>query len=368
MTLAILGLPLVSFAISWTLTLFIRRVAPRLGWLDNPGGRKIHAAPKPLGGGTAIFLGIALPLVGGLAYLHLQPAVAHDYLLNLGAGARSGVAVLAALVAMHALGLRDDKKALGPVIKLVVQLAIIGTLVIAMDLRVLTLLDGLLGMGRWPSVVVTILWITAVTNAFNFLDNMDGLSAGVAAVCTVAFLATALSINQWFVAAMLALLLGSLLGFLCFNFPPASIFMGDGGSLVIGLLLGILTVRTTYLERSAQPLAGNWYKLLAPVVVLALPLYDLVVVTGIRLMRGKSPFVGDTNHFSHRLVARGMSRSTAVLCLYLVTAATSVAAVLLPQVSGTGAVLIFLQTVLVLGVVALLEQHPLPPGRDDRDS
>src|SRR5207253_10262077 len=97
------------------------------------------------------------------------------------------------------------------------------------------------------------------------------------------------------------------------------------------------------------------------VIVLAVPLYDLVVVSVIRLARGKSPFVGDTNHFSHRLVARGMSRRTAVLCIYLITAATSIAAILLPHVqSASAACLIFAQTLLVLGVVALLEQHPLP--------
>src|SRR5205823_10859755 len=213
--------------------------------------------------------------------------------------------------------------------------------------------------------ILTILWIAGITNAFNFLDNMDGLSTGVAAVCTVAFLVTALSIGQWFVAACLALLLGSLLGYLCFNFPPASIFMGDSGSLVIGFLLGVLTVRTTFLPKGVNWAAG-WYAVFAPVIVLAVPLYDLIVVSVIRLMRGKSPFVGDTNHFSHRLVARGMSRRTAVLCLYLITAATSIAAILLPHVDTTfGAVLIFCQTLLILGVVALLEQHPLPVARQE---
>jgi UDP-GlcNAc:undecaprenyl-phosphate GlcNAc-1-phosphate transferase len=99
----------------------------------------------------------------------------------------------------------------------------------------------------------------------------------------------------------------------------------------------------------------------APVIVLAVPLYDLIVVSVIRLSRGKSPFVGDTNHFSHRLVARGMSRRTAVLCLYLITAATAIAAIMLPHASSRGvALLIFAQTILILGVVALLEQHPLP--------
>jgi UDP-GlcNAc:undecaprenyl-phosphate GlcNAc-1-phosphate transferase len=233
-------------------------------------------------------------------------------------------------------------------------------------MRAMTFLDSW-GFGQTPSTVITMMWIVGITNAFNFLDNMDGLSAGVAAVCTTAFLVTAISIEQWFVAATLALLLGALLGFLFWNFPPAKIFMGDSGSLVIGFVLGVLTVRTTYLP-PGQKFAAGWYSVFAPVIVLALPLYDLVVVTIIRLARGKSPFVGDTNHFSHRLVARGMSRRTAVLCLYLITAATAVAAILLPHVqSAFGAILIFAQTLLVLGVVALLEQHPLPAS-DDHES
>ncbi len=260
---------------------------------------------------------------------------------------------------MHLLGLWDDRKPLGPYVKLIAQLSIISLLVVGYDLRALAILDKL-GWGKFPSWVVTILWIGAITNAFNFLDNMDGLSAGIAAVCATAFLITALSIGQYFVAGMLALLVGALLGFLCFNFPPATIFMGDSGSLLVGLLLGILTIRTTYLPAGVD-IARGWYALFAPVIVLALPLYDFIVVSIIRVSRGKSPFVGDTNHFSHRLVARGMSRRTAVLCLYLITAATSIAAIILPHVGSTfGAMLIFGQTILILCVVALLEQHPLP--------
>jgi UDP-GlcNAc:undecaprenyl-phosphate/decaprenyl-phosphate GlcNAc-1-phosphate transferase len=122
----------------------------------------------------------------------------------------------------------------------------------------------------------------------------------------------------------------------------------------------VLTVRTTFLPKG-QDWGAGWYAVFAPLIVLAVPLYDLIVVSVIRISRGKNPFVGDTNHFSHRLVARGMSRRTAVLTLYLLTAATSVAAILLPYVTSTfAAMLIFAQTLLVLGVVALLEQHPLP--------
>ena len=373
MKLPILLLPLISFVISWVSTFAIKRIAPRFNFVDKPGHRKIHHIPKPLGGGIAIFLGIALPLLAGMLGLFILQNPRPD-LAPYWSGARQqaplGLGVLLAMLGMHLLGLVDDRKAMGPFIKLFIQFGITTSLVAVMELlarqtpslrlRALSMLDDRMGIGPIPSVALTVIWIGAITNAFNFLDNMDGLSAGIAAVCATAFLVTALSIGQYFVAAMLAMLLGSLIGFLCFNFAPATIFMGDSGSLLIGFVLGVLTVRTTYLPQGVD-IAHGWYALFAPVIVLALPLYDLIVVSMIRISRGKSPFVGDTNHFSHRLVARGMSRRTAVLCLYLVTAATSIAAIILPHVGSTfGAMLIFTQTILVLCVVALLEQHPLP--------
>jgi UDP-GlcNAc:undecaprenyl-phosphate/decaprenyl-phosphate GlcNAc-1-phosphate transferase len=366
MIFPILCLPAISFIISWLATLLIRRLALKIGFVDKPGGRKVHANPKPLGGGIAIFAAVAIPLLAALALLSSLPSNGSGARWNpayiRGAKEHSPLALgmIGTMLLMHLLGLADDRKSLGPILKLLVQLVMIGLFVILFDCRALTALDHL-GMGHWPSVIVTTLWIAGITNAFNFLDNMDGLSAGVAAVCTTAFLIAALSIQQWFVAAALALLLGALLGFLCFNFPPATIFMGDSGSLIIGLLLGVLTVRTTYLP-IGTPWAQGWYAVFAPVIVLAVPLYDLIVVSMIRICRGKSPFVGDTNHFSHRLLARGMTRRTAVLCIYLITASTSVAAILLPHVTPKFAPLIFVQTLLILFVVALLERHPLPTG------
>lgn len=382
---AILGLGVVSFVISWAGTMTMKHVAPRIGFVDKPGHRKIHANPKPLGGGVAVFWAIALPMLGILGFINLvnpykdqRPGTivlhewhgpitsVNDILDQYASGVRQqspmALGLLAATFALHLMGLVDDKRALGPYSKLVVQLGVTTALVIGCDLRALT------ALGYWPSVAVTVLWITAITNAFNFLDNMDGLSAGIAAVCATAFLITAILIGQWFVAGMLALLIGALVGFLCFNFPPASIFMGDSGSLVVGFLMGVLTVRTTFLPKG-QDLAAGWYAVFAPLIVLALPLYDLIVVSMIRLSRGKSPFQGDTNHFSHRLVRRGMSKRTAVLCLWLVTATTSIAAIVLPHVgSSFAAVLIFVQTLLILGVVLLLEQHPLPIPKEENNA
>ena len=394
MQLAILATGLLSLAVALLATAAMIRLAPRLGLVDAPGHRKIHRAPTPLGGGVAILLGTITPLLAALIFCHftrppgpptydaMSPAtvawqgpipkfdpgtgpfgVSWDYYGGVRLQTPLALGLIAALLAMHALGLWDDQKALGPFLKLALQLTITAAFVTLSDVRLLTALDHL-GAGRWPSVLLTVLWVGTITNAFNFLDNMDGLSAGVAAVCSAAFLLVALLIGQWFVAATLAALLGSLLGFLWFNFPPAKIFMGDSGSLLVGFLLGVLTVQTTFLP-SGRSLAAGWYAVVAPLVVLALPLYDFLTVSLIRLSRGKSPFVGDTNHFSHRLVARGMTRRTAVLCLYLVTAATATAAVLLVYVdSAFAAMLIFAQTLLVLGVVALLEQPP-PPGRDE---
>lgn len=364
---SILLLGLVSFVISWVLTLTMMRVAPRIGFVDKPGGRKIHANPKPLGGGVAIFWAFAVPMLGYVAAAYMFPRgtwhtpvddAQGKLQIALAGGIRMhapmALTFLAATFAIHVMGLLDDRKALGPFVKLIGQFIAAAVLVGCFpEMRVLT------ALGSGVSIAASILWIVAITNAFNFLDNMDGLSGGVAAVCTTAFLITTLIIHQWFVAASLGILLGATLGFLFWNFPPAKIFMGDSGSLVIGFILGVLTVRTTFLPPGVEWGAG-WYAVFAPVIVLALPLYDLLVVSAIRVSRGKSPFVGDTNHFSHRLVARGMSKRTAVLCLYLVTATTSISAILLPHVQSTfAAMLIFAQTLLILGLVALLEQHPL---------
>ena len=368
MILPILSLAGVSFVIAWVLTFVIRRVAIRIGFVDKPGHRKIHSKPIALGGGIAIFLAFALPMTAallavraGVPMLGWGTQIEEAYRVALVNGVLEqtplAVSFLLACLVLHLMGLWDDRKALGPYSKLVIQLAVAaGIVAYNKDLRALT------AWGEIPSFVLTVLWIAAVTNAFNFLDNMDGLSAGVACVCAFCFFVTAMSIEQWFVAASLALLIGALLGFLCFNFPPASIFMGDSGSLVIGFILGVLTIRTQYLH-TGEDFGAGWYAVFVPVIVLAVPLYDLIIVSMIRISRGRSPFKGDTNHFSHRLVARGMSKRTAVLCLYLLSAATGVGAIILPNAqSAFVATLIFVQTLLVLGVVALLEQHPLPPN------
>jgi UDP-GlcNAc:undecaprenyl-phosphate GlcNAc-1-phosphate transferase len=260
----------------------------------------------------------------------------------------------------------DDRRPLGPWVKLAIMAVPAFAVPLLSDTRLLTLLDGHVG-GPWLSIVVTALWFLVVTNAMNFMDNMDGLAGGVGVVASACFLGATLMQGQWFVSACLALLIGSLLGFLWFNFPlrrPASIFMGDGGSLVVGFLLAFLTVRTTYsVIEPGTAAATNWYAVFMPVIVLAVPLYDFVTVVLIRLSQGRSPFVGDLQHLSHRLVRRGLSRRAAVVAICGFTAVTGMNGVFLRELPPMAAVFAGVQTLVVLLLIALLEYAATPKGQ-----
>jgi UDP-GlcNAc:undecaprenyl-phosphate/decaprenyl-phosphate GlcNAc-1-phosphate transferase len=353
---AVIALIALAFGLSATGTFFSRTLAMRLGMLDQPSGHKAHHTPIPLLGGSAIFAAAGLPVVVASLMAMIwnaggaPPWLGETLIRHIpGAASKAPLAlgILAGAALLHAVGLCDDKRALGPWIKLTLQFLVAAWAVVFCDVRVLRL------AGPAVSCVVSILWLVTITNAFNFLDNMDGLSAGVAAICAAALLAAAVSLGQLFVSAWLCLLLGALLGFLPFNFSPASSYMGDAGSLVIGFLLGVLSCLTSYI----QPDRGfTVYGVLAPLVLMAVPLYDVVSVIVLRLRAGQNPTSGDRRHFSHRLLRRGMGPRTAVLTIYLCTAATAIAASLLPHVSTwVPAILIFVQTAIIVMIIALLE-------------
>jgi UDP-GlcNAc:undecaprenyl-phosphate GlcNAc-1-phosphate transferase len=352
-----LSLIVVALALSLPLTWVCRSAAGRLGQLDQPGHRKIHDRPIPVTGGIAIFWATAVPMLAALAaawwlptslWESLAPA-AVEHLPGVRQQTGMGLTLVGCLAGLHLVGVIDDRASLGPFLKLFVQIIAAAALAVFFDVRLLTLLGGPV------SIVVTVFWFVTITNAFNFLDNMDGLSGGVATICSAILLACALLSGQWFIAAVAALLIGALLGFLWFNFPPASIFMGDGGSLVVGFLVAFCAVRVTYTNLDAS--AAHWWAVLTPLVVLAIPLYDLTSVTLIRISQGRSPFVGDTQHFSHRLVQRGLTRPAAVIVIYACTLATGLSGVLLTQVAHAWqAALIAGQTLAVLVLLALLER------------
>lgn len=381
MTLAVLGLLLVGLAIGWPLTAALVRIGHRAGALDTHGGpgHVKELRPVPNIGGIAIFTSIALPMLIGLAWIGLAgDAWIGEIVPELGAHVErvretmpTALAMLAALAALHVLGLIDDRRGLGAPIKLVVQFAAAGAMVLWFDVRLLTALDGWFGGGQIASIIVSILWIVLITNAVNFLDNMDGLAGGVCAIAGAFFLIATILNAQWFIAATLGLMIGGLIGFLFFNFPRkdggARIFMGDGGSLVLGFLLAILTMRTTYYDPAQESyvLGGGWYAVFMPVIVLAIPLYDFFTVTAIRVSQGSSPFVGDQQHFSHRLVERGMTKRGAVLVIWAATAVTGVGGVSLGSLEAWQAALVGVQTLLVLGMLAIIE-HASRHARNGR--
>ncbi len=205
--------------------------------------------------------------------------------------------------------------------------------------------------------VISVFWIVGLINSFNMLDNMDGLSGGVAAIAAsmlvIVLLTTPDPVTrqpQLFVAGFLLVVAGSLLGFLWHNRPPARIFMGDAGSYLVGYSLATATSMATFTGGNLPP-----HTILAPLCILAVPLYDTTTVVIIRLRQGRSPFEGDKNHFSHRLVELGMSKGQAVLTIYLVTATCGLAGLLLHQVDGAGAVVVVLQVLCMMAVICVLE-------------
>ncbi len=308
-----------SFLAAALLTPLAQALARRWGFLDRPGGRKSHAHPIPLLGGGAIYLAIVAALL----------AAGRPFL-------RQTAALLTGATLVALLGLVDDRRALSPGLKFGGQ-TVAAALVLWSGIRV--------QIFPWTAlnVFVTLLWIVGVTNAFNLLDNMDGLSAGTAAICAAFFLLLAAGSGQFLVGALSAALLGASLGFLLYNFNPAQIFMGDAGSLLIGFLLAVIGIKLRFPN---LPTRVSW---LLPVLVLGVPLFDTALVTISRLRRGRSPFLGGQDHLSHRLLLLGLSRREAVLVLYLASGALGVLALFLHLSSPREA----LGLTLVLGFLAV---------------
>jgi UDP-GlcNAc:undecaprenyl-phosphate/decaprenyl-phosphate GlcNAc-1-phosphate transferase len=346
---------LTSAGLSFAMTPLIRRLAPALGLVDFPGHRKVHVQPTPRGGGIAIFLGFFVPtvvtvtacLLGGSKYLAgIDPVVEaiHETPGRLAQFLAIGIGACV----LFLTGLADDRWNLSWKFRLGVQLSVaVG--VVAAGVRATVFVSQ-----PWFGFLATVLWILVLTNAMNFLDNMDALSAGIGLIASLIFAAILIGMVRnpaWSIATPLLFLAGSLVGFLIWNRPPASIFMGDCGSNLIGFLLATLTVTGTFYESS-----GSRHVMLAPLCVMAVPLYDFCSVILIRLSQRRSPFHGDKSHFSHRLVELGMQPANAVLTIHLTTMMTGLGGLLLYKVPDwIGATLVISLIFCVLAVIAILE-------------
>ena len=376
----VLGAMLPGLIVSVAAAGLVRRYAPRWGLVDRPGHRKVHATPTPLGGGLAIWFGMALPFaVGHLLLISATETAPGQYVLPGGWALPRPIAdhvgglnqqaprlwfLLFSGAALMALGLLDDLRGLDWRLRMAAQAAVAMWVVGWWPgWRLSLYLPSL-----WVTLPLSVFWIVGLVNSFNMLDNMDGLSAGVAAIAAAMLAAVLLTTPspithqpQLFVSGFLLVLVGSLLGFLWHNRPPARLFMGDAGSYFIGFCLATATSMATFTGGDLPP-----HTILAPLCILAVPLYDTVTVVWIRLRQGRSPFEGDKSHFSHRLVEMGMSKGQAVLTIYLTTATCALGGLLLHQVDEQGAWIVILLVVCVLTLIAILETTGRKSQRDGR--
>jgi len=288
----------------------------RNGLVDDPGHRKIHQTPVPLAGGLAVFSGLSMILLMGIAAVGLRllnPEAVDKLSYGLGRRAPQLAAIFAGAAGMLLLGWWDDRHELKPAAKFIGQAAI-ALLVASAGVRVTLFV---------PSVVfsycITVLWILTVTNAFNFNDNMNGLCGGLGLIAALSFGILAARSGQYLVGSLALMIAGGLLGFLPYNFPRATVFLGDSGSHLVGFLLAVLAILPHfYSTKLAHP---SRLAVFHPLLVLAVPLLDLASVVWIRT-RARRPFwIGDNQHFSHRLVRAGWSPATAVMTLWILAAA-----------------------------------------------
>jgi UDP-GlcNAc:undecaprenyl-phosphate GlcNAc-1-phosphate transferase len=358
LALAAIGLTLASFALSIVLSGLVRKIAPRFGLVDRPGGRKAHRAPTPMGGGVAIWLTtMTIFGLGAVVLVLFQSSLPPELAVHTGGlwsrGPELGFILGLATIIM-AMGLVDDRIGLGWKLRISVQTGL-AILLVVYGVRItlfppfnIPVLTGAL----------TVLWIVGLTNSFNFLDNMDGLAAGVGLIAALLFAVAQAIVGSLFVPAVLLVIVGALGGFLVYNRYPASLFMGDAGSNFLGFMLGTLTVAGTRPEAGFSP-----YSVLSPLLVMAVPLYDTTSVVLIRLREGRSPFQADRRHFSHRLVDRGLTPRWAVRTIDLVTLAGGLGALLLPFLGGWGAAVVLAQTACLIGVVAIIEMASPPASQ-----
>ena len=344
MTVVFFAIFFLSLLFSFILTRYVRDVASRRGWVAIPSDeRHLHASPLPRLGGVAIFISFSLTMVAAAvlgSYLpHLHSAFSLKTLLT----------ILAPASVVFLLGVYDDLYTVGPYVKFAVQ-GLAATMLFMGGLRILNI-PVLFGEHQLPWFVglpFTILWVLAITNAFNLIDGLDGLAAGSALFSTLVAFVVALLSGSSLVTVMAIALAGAILGFLRYNFNPATIFLGDSGSLFIGFLLSALALA------GAQK-APTIVAVAIPVVSFGLPILETSLSILRRLVSGRPVFTADREHIHHKLLQHGLTHRQVVIVLYGVSAVFALLSLFLlwPTGSSLGLVLAVLGTGIWIGVQRL---------------
>jgi len=352
-----------AWVLSVLLVPVVRRGAIRFGIVDAPGGRKIHDQPRALLGGIAIYLtfyavvGLCLLLAclgpDGSRLLSWLPFRRELLLLRAYSGQLALVFLSSTIVML--LGLYDDVKGVhfSYVVKFAVQFCA-ACIVVAGGVKTRFMPLPVL------NEAISVLWILGITNSFNLLDNMDGLSSGVALIAAAVLFLVVSGQGQVYSSMILVVYAGSLMGFLRYNFFPSRIFMGDTGSLFIGYLMAIFTITNSYVI----PESSSLLPVIMPVLILSIPLFDTFSVIYLRLKEKRPVFVGDNSHFSHRLVRLGLSQRGAVLLIYTVSLCIGLGSMLLPSLSVEQSMVVLGQAVLIylLITVLMIVGGKVPPG------
>lgn len=316
---------LCAFFISVAFTPIVRMLAFKFNITDVPkDNRRMHSKEMPLMGGLAIFASFVVSTV-----------VFCDFDIKI-----AGFLLGATLIVVT--GIIDDKYEMNAVVKLLLQIAsALIALLSGIEIEQINLFGNVIEFGKF-SGVVTVFWIVALTNAINLIDGLDGLSCGVSAISSLTLLVSLIySDTAFYVIVMIAILAGSCLGFLPFNFNPAKIFMGDTGALFLGYSMSVLSI-FGYFKFNA--LVSFW----VPFLIFALPLVDTAFAFIRRILTGKSPFTADRGHLHHRLIDKGFDQKHSVLILYAVSGISGISAILISLGKFRGGICVFLVAVAIL--------------------
>lgn len=305
-----------ALLIAYLATPVVRKLAIKIGAIDQPNARKVHKAPIARLGGLAMYLSFMA------AILLTLPLDAQIY----------GVLLGATLIVV--LGVIDDLVELSPKVKLVGQILAAAVLV-AFDVRISNLtipFSGMTFLGLVPSSILTIIWVVGIVNTVNLIDGLDGLAAGTSAITALTLFLVGVQKGQFIAAIMAIALMGSALGFLKYNFNPAKIFMGDTGSMFLGFMLAAISIEGALKSTTTIALA-------VPILALGFPIFDTTIAIVRRYLNKVPIFQADKGHFHHKLVEKGLSQKQAVLIIYGICALLCGTAFLLAQISGKEALL-----------------------------